>query len=65
MVNAIKGTIDWLNANVPTGTFACTAYALGTNFPADYVTPAAPLTFTANQTANYRTALNALIATIG
>ena len=65
MQNAIKGTIDWLNTNVPSGTFNSTTYKLGWVFPVDYTTPVSTLTFTALQTAGYRTVLTTLIATIG
>lgn len=65
MLNAVKATIDWLHTNLPTGTFSATTYVLGWRTVVDYTSPAITLTFTAGQTATYRTALTALIATIG
>ena len=65
MQAAVAATISWLNTNVPQGSFGGNNYKLGWTFPADNTTPSAPLTFTAAQTAGYRTELSALIATIG
>lgn len=65
MQAAIANTISWLNSNVPQGAFGGSNYKLGFVFPADNVTPSSSLTFTAVQTAGYRTVLAALINTIG
>lgn len=61
----VVATLDWLRSNVPQGAFGGSNYKLAFAFPADNVTPSAALTFTAGQTAGYRTVLDALIATIG
>lgn len=61
----VVATLDWLRTNVPQGSFGGTDYKLAFNFPAGNVTPSSTLKFTAGQTAGYRTALAALIATIG
>lgn len=64
---AIVATLDWLRTNVPADDFGnpAVSYKLGFNFPAGNTTPSAALTFTAAQTAGYRTQLTTLIATIG
>lgn len=65
MTAQVEAAIDWLNANTPQGSFSGDDYKLAYVFPADYTTPASSLTFTAGQTATYRTVLTALMATIG
>lgn len=65
MQAAVVGTLDWLRTNVPGGDFGGTSYKLAFNFPTGNTTPSSALTFTAAQTAGYRTQLTALIATIG
>ena len=62
--SAVANAITWLNTNTPEGTFGVQTYKLAYRFPADNTTAASLLTFTAGQTAGYRTQLTALIATI-
>jgi hypothetical protein len=64
MRNAVTATLDWLRTNVPEAVFSGSTYKLGFLFPSDNVTASSSLTFTAAQTAGYRTALTSLIATI-
>lgn len=64
MRTQVESTIGWIQANLPQADFGGNSYALAVRLPADFTTPATPLTFTAAQTAPYRTVLNALIATI-
>jgi len=66
MRNAVVATLDWLRTNVPAGDFGTptVSYKLAFNFPTGNVTPSSPLTFTAAQTAGYRTVLTTLIGTI-
>lgn len=65
----VVGTLDWLRANVPGGAFTgadgAQTYKLAFTFPASNTDPAVPLRYTAAQTAGYRTALAALVATVG
>ena len=65
MRNAVVATLDWLRANVPAGDFGGSSYKLAVNFPTGNVTQSTALTFTAAQTAGYRTVLTSLIGTIG
>jgi hypothetical protein len=65
MRNAVVATLNWLRTNVPEAAFGGSNYKLAFAFPADNVTASSALTFTAAQTATYRTALASLIATIG
>lgn len=64
MRNAVVGTLDWLRANVPQSNSGGTDYKLGFAFPTGNITASSPITFTAAQTATYRTQLDTLIATI-
>lgn len=64
MRNAVVATLNWLRTNVPQGSFGGTDYKLGFNFPASNTVKTTPLTFTAAQTAGYRTVLDSLIATV-
>lgn len=62
--NAVIATLDWLRTNLPAGDFGGNSYALAFMLPADNVTQISSLTFTAAQTAGYRTVLDTLIGTI-
>lgn len=64
MRSAIVATLNWLRTNVPAGDFSGQSYKLGYLFPADNTTPSSAITFTALQTATYRTVIQALIDTI-
>ena len=61
---AVDASIDWMNANVPSGIFGGVSYKLGHVFPADYTTPASALVFTSGQTSGYRTTLTSLLTAI-
>ena len=65
MRNAVVGALNWLRTNVPQGVFRSLSWKLGYSFPADNTTPSSVLTFTAAETAGYRTVLITLIGTIG
>ena len=62
--NAVIGTLNWLRSNLPSGTFGGNTYALAFMLPTDNTTQISSLTFSAGQTAGYRTVLDTLIGTI-
>lgn len=60
----VVATLDWLRTNVPQDLFGGNQYKLAFAFPTDNTTSSLPLTFTAAQTASYRTQLDLLLATV-
>ena len=64
MQAALVAVLDWLRANVPSAVFGSGTYKLAYTFPIGNTTVSTPLKYTAAETANYRTVLTTLIATI-
>lgn len=62
--NQIIATLDWLRANVPEGAFGGSQYKLSFAFPTNNTSESVPLTFTAAQTSDFRTALDGLLGTM-
>jgi hypothetical protein len=64
MQSEIVDTLDWIRANMPTGSFNSGNYLLSHTLPVGNTATSVALTFTVPQTDGYRTQLTNLIGTI-